>query len=63
MTRSNVKTEVRESMKCDKCGNLQTVGRRGSRQKKVGHKKYLWCVNCSPKTKKKTLHKKVGVDG
>lgn len=37
---------VRTILKCPNCGELTTIHRLASRQKKVGHLKKLYCYRC-----------------
>ncbi len=31
---------------CPKCGTVNTICRKRNKQKKAGHKKWLWCYKC-----------------
>lgn len=37
---------IKTRLICPICGNIQTIVRRNSKQKKFGHLKYLWCYKC-----------------
>jgi hypothetical protein len=37
-------------MTCTECGNHQTIHRKTSRLRSIGHIKHLWCIYCSKRT-------------
>lgn len=49
---------IKALLKCEVCGNEQTIRRKASKKKKRGHIKHLWCVKCN----KKTPHVEIGVE-
>lgn len=41
---------IAKDLECVKCGRVETIQRKGGRDKAVGHIKHLWCVSCRKRT-------------